>query len=102
MADMSTLTPDMSSPHTACLTDEPVPEAQRGGLIGLKVIELVTAPSHGVLDVVHNALLDAQHIILHVGVCEDGQERLLWSGNFLAAQISKAHSLLHSIITGHA
>mmetsp|Transcript_1100 Transcript_1100/g.3068 ORF Transcript_1100/g.3068 Transcript_1100/m.3068 type:complete len:926 (+) Transcript_1100:706-3483(+) len=47
-----------------------VAQAQGGGLVALKVIKAVARARHGVLHVTNDALLDAEHIILLVGVHE--------------------------------
>ena len=49
--------------------NEAVPQGVRGGHVSLLVIKLVAAPRHRVLHMVHDALLDAQHIVLDVRVC---------------------------------
>lgn len=46
-------------------------------LVGLEVVEPVSGPGEGVLDVVHDGLLHAQHVVLGVRVHERVQQILL-------------------------
>lgn len=48
---------------------EAVPEAECCRLVGLLIIKIVATPRQRVLHMVDNGLLDAQHIVLDVGVC---------------------------------
>mmetsp|Transcript_33650 Transcript_33650/g.95176 ORF Transcript_33650/g.95176 Transcript_33650/m.95176 type:complete len:217 (+) Transcript_33650:2326-2976(+) len=57
--------------------DETVPQAVRTGLVGLKVVKLVAAAGEGVLHMVYDALLNAQHIVADVGVHESVEQVLL-------------------------
>jgi hypothetical protein len=49
--------------------NEPIPQAEGSSLVALKVIKLVTCTCQSVLHMAHNALRDAQDIVLAVGVC---------------------------------
>lgn len=56
------------------LLHQTVTQAQRCGLVALEVVEAVAAARHSVLNVAHDVLLDAQHVVLLVGICMSERE----------------------------
>lgn len=51
------------------LLHQSVAKTQGCGLVALKIVKAVAAAGHGILHMAHNVLLDAEHVILLVGVC---------------------------------
>mmetsp|Transcript_30409 Transcript_30409/g.54460 ORF Transcript_30409/g.54460 Transcript_30409/m.54460 type:complete len:268 (-) Transcript_30409:180-983(-) len=60
--------------------DQTVAQAVGAGLVGLKVVKLVARARQGVLHMIHNAFLNAEHIVADIGVHECVKQVLLGVG----------------------